>query len=313
MDNLRSTPISAAFLSRSLPPHLRPLLTARTLLPRIGGAAFMLNGHASLEQERTPPRTSPTAAAAAARSSLTAEGSGLLGAAAAPGAAAAAALPAVAADATATVAAAAANKDARPLPKPPVSPQGLAAGAAAAGTGGAGRRRAISSSGSVTPPAGASLHAGLLYKQGSVGAAMVAEALRQELAEQLQRAAGGHTGPAGRGRSRSLSPLPSRHSRGGSRSSLVFPEASSLISPFADPAAGGQPPPQGAANGAAPAAGTSLPPAAPLFPGLPRHGSGTAPSSGTSTPRLRTQLPPPPPRRSTNIGRRVQEQVGCCC
>lgn len=41
VDNMHSERVNAALLRRSLPPHLRRVLSTRTLLPRIGGASFM--------------------------------------------------------------------------------------------------------------------------------------------------------------------------------------------------------------------------------------------------------------------------------
>lgn len=42
MDNLRRMPINVEFLMNRLPPHLRPVLGLRSLLPRIGGAGYMM-------------------------------------------------------------------------------------------------------------------------------------------------------------------------------------------------------------------------------------------------------------------------------
>lgn len=160
----------------------------------------------------------------------------------------------------------------------------------------------MSVSGSRTPQGSGSMSAGLLYQQGSVGAALVAEALRQELAEQLAAATtSARGGLPPRGRSRSLSPLPTRRSTDGSRAASPLPRQGS-----------GQQGQQAAGSSPAGTAGLELPPSLLLFPGLPRAGSGpvSGGGSGSSTPRLRAALPPPPPRRSTHVSQRVLEQVG---
>lgn len=310
-------PVSAAYLSHALPPHLRPLLTARALLPRIGGAAFMMGG-LSLQEEHAPGRAYAAGDGAAAAAAVPEGGSAAAVMANGQAAVVTAAAPAAAgtaadATATATIQAAADGKLGRQPNKPPLSPFGAAAAAAAVGGGPsaalARRSRSVSGSGARTPPGDVTVPAGLVYKQGSVGAALVAEALRQELAEQLAAAAAAsaRSGLPPRGRSRSLSPLP-RRSLDGSRHTSPLPRP---------PAAGGQQAAGGSstagAAGPAGAAGMELPPAVPLFPGLRRAGSGPASgggASGSSTPRLRVALPPPPPRRSTHVSQRVQDQVG---
>ena len=290
---MQRMPINAAGLLRSLPPHLQQVLGTSSLLPRIGGAVFM---HALHEN--------------GAKATVA-------GAAAAQGTAAAAAP----ADATAVVAtakpaaveggpvsaAAAANGNLQPAKPGQASLSPRAGAAIAAG------------SGAVTPVGDGSMRNGLMYKQGSVGAALVAEALRQEVAQQLAAAAataaaGGGSGlVSARPRSRQPSPLPGARARSGSRQSMTSPEGAvlpapppvSAASPFAAPDAG-------AAQQQEP--GAQQPPQPPLhlFPGLPRSRSDAA-ASMSSTPTLRpiVALPPPPPRRSTNLSQRVQEQVGC--
>ncbi|EFN59369.1 hypothetical protein CHLNCDRAFT_137839 [Chlorella variabilis] len=166
------------------------------------------------------------------------------------------------------------------------------------------------------PSAGASAnnstHGGLLYKQGSVGAALVAEALRQEVALQLAAAAaaaagGGVSRPS---RSRSRSPLPtrgaSRHSLSSPERAVLWPPGSATVAPagHVQPGSGGGGGGGGSASGQQP---LDVPP--PLFPGLRRTRSELANSSGASTPRLVVPLPPPPARRSTNLSQRVQEQM----
>ena len=97
-----------------------------------------------------------------------------------------------------------------------------------------------------------------------MGAALVAEALRREIAEQLAAATAASDGGglSARGRSRSLSPCHPARSRHTSRSHLSSPEGQPLLRPAAN---GDGAPPQSS-------------PEAPLFPGLRRAGSGTAPS-----------------------------------
>ena len=84
--------------------------------------------------------------------------------------------------------------------------------------------------------------------------------------------------------------------------------SASAASPFASVAAGAAQQPEAGAQQPPPQLPTLH-----LFPGLPRSRSdAAAPMSSTPTLRPIVPLPPPPPRRSTNLSQRVQEQVGCC-
>ena len=294
-----------------LPPHLRPVLGLRSLLPRIGGAGYMMvpsesqlpvmGGSNGLKATHGPAAAAGTEGSQRAGSA--ADGS----APTSPMAAAAAAAAAADAHASVSRSAGAAKAGVPPL-KPPLAPLSPRAAAAATSRRTSARGHSAAGSGTTTPPGGGSVHAGLLYRQGTVGAALVAEALRQEVAEQLAAAAAATArgGLGARGRSRSLSPLPARGSRPASRGRLTSPDDEPLPGP-ARPAAPGavrapSPPPPGMAGLGASAG-------APIFPGLRRAGSGRSEASGASTPRLAVPLPQPPPRRSTSLSARAQQQI----
>ena len=346
VDNMQRTPVSAAGIMRSLPPHLRSVFGARALLPRIGGAAFMdLDGPLHTQGAETMVAVAglgkqPAAAAAVVR----ADGSAAAAVAVAGGDGAVA----VASGSGAPQQLADAGKSPRHAPLPPrslpagspaplspapsprpVSPQRPSSGGGTPRQLPAGRAR----SGATTPQgAGSSMHgsvsAGYLLKQGSLGASLVAEALRQEIAAQLASAAAvqaGGSGPANRRRerSRSLSPLPSARQAGSSRHSLAGQGGDALAaaaaarpSPFvADAPAGAlgrqSRPAQPATQAQAQQRTAPEDVPGPIFPGLRRSRSDAAQSvsSGAATPRLVVPLQAPPPRRSTNLSQRVQEQA----
>jgi hypothetical protein len=306
---------------RSLPPHLRGVLGARALLPRIGGADFMHQGQGG-GGTAAPARSSDHLDEAHRRRDLSLR---------LPDAAAAPAAPAPAAAAPNYSAAATPEGGSPSAPHPAdVAAALIGVGQVAVGGTAAGLRspgklprspRALGS-GALSPVArsqrqpqpglagsgGGSMHGGLLYKQGTVGAALVAEALRQEVAAQLAAAnvtPGGGRGRGGPPRSRSRSPLP----RGaGSRHSLSSPETVVAQAAPAGPGnASAHTNPSNLEQQQEQEQEQSLPP---LFPGLRRTRSDMAASSGASTPRIVVPLPPPPARRSTNVSQRVQDQVG---
>ncbi|KAL4430835.1 hypothetical protein ABPG75_006091 [Micractinium tetrahymenae] len=340
VDNLQRTPVSAALIMRSLPPHLRTVFGARALLPRIGGAAFMdLEGPLhSQGAEASVAAVAGSKGPAAAAAVVQANGT------------AAAAVAVAGADGSVGMAgtgmppqAGEAGKSPRRGPVPPrslpavspaqsprpLSPQRPSSGGGTPRQLPAGRAR----SGATTPTGGtgSSMHggaaAGYLFKQGSLGASLVAEALRQEIAAQLAAAQAGGGGSTNRPaeRSRSLSPLPSGRRAGSSRHSLtghdgtaLLPPAATRPSPFVADAPGaasqrqGQSPRLPQAAQAQPQQHTEpVEVPAPIFPGLRRSRSDAAQSvsSGAATPRLVVPLRPPPPRRSTNLSQRVQEQI----
>ena len=273
-----------------LPPHLRQVLGARALLPRIGGAAFMDGGSGMAATDLGVLQRKPAAAAMHAPGVTAAAAA----AAAAEGGAAAAADGAVAV--LLQRQAAAPPRSPRPdcgavTPRdthPPLPP---------------GR-----SSGAVTPT-------GAVYRQGSMGAQLVAEALRQELTLQLAAAAG--TGHGGLGvslrsqrqhpRSRSRSPLPAGHAEGSRHSTGSADAAYEQLLQLQQHQPGSLSA-RSSANGRHSPGAAPPEPLVPIFPGLRRARTDAAQGSGAATPRLVVPLAPPP-RRSNHLAKRVQEQV----
>ncbi len=325
---MQRTPVSAAAIMRSLPPHLRSVFGARALLPRIGGAAFMdLDAPLHSQGAEATMVLAGGGKGPAAAAALVQANGAAAAAVAVAGAGVAVASP-QAADAVQAQQQGTRAPHSPALSPRPLSPQRLSSAGGTPQQLPAGRAR----SGATTPTGGGgssvhgSVSASYIMKQGSLGASLVAEALRQEIAAQLANAAAAQTGASGsanpnRQRSRSLSPLPRQ--AGSSRQSLAGhdgaagPSAGAARpSPFGSDLPGPPSQRQGHPPRQAPQAQPQQQAApeealAPIFPGLRRTRSDTAQSvsSGAATPRLVAPLRPPPPRRSTNLSQRVQDQA----